>query len=102
MNARPGNATVGVLQQVASALGVSLAKVVREGAADTPESAAPPLDLPAIGRAIAELLDSVGSKVDAAVGEAVMHAMDQSGGNQSEAARLMAMDRKRFIRRLLK
>lgn len=91
-----------VLQQVASALGLSLAKVVREGGAETPVSTPRHLDLPAIGRAIAELPDSVGSKVDAAVAAAVMHAMEQSSRNQSEAARLMAMDRKRLIRPLLK
>ncbi len=65
-------------------------------------SPAPPLNLQAIGRAIVVLPNTVGSKVDAAVAAAVLHAMERCGDNESDAARLMAMDRKRLVRRLLK
>ena len=95
-------ASIGVLDRVAHTLGSTLADVVRgawqaDGAPGRPSS---PLGVPEIARAIIELPDDVGSKVDAVTSVAVLRAMEESGDNKSAAARLLGMDRKVLVRRL--
>jgi transcriptional regulator with XRE-family HTH domain len=97
--------SVAVLGRVARALGVSLVDLVRTNGAGAAGGAPIPrtlssLSLTDIGRAITELPRSAGSKIDAVISAAVLHAMKECGDNQSAAARLLGMDRKAFIRRV--
>jgi transcriptional regulator with XRE-family HTH domain len=97
--ARPSIAT---LHGLARALGSTLVELVHDASSPASEAAAPKaaIGLSEIARAIAELPASLGSKVDAAEGAAVLHAMQVMGDNQSAAARLLGMERKAFVRRL--
>jgi transcriptional regulator with XRE-family HTH domain len=104
-----GHPTIATLHRVARALGSTLVELVHDAGSAAngegtlhPRASKPsaPLALPDIARAIAELPDSVGSKVDAAESATVLHAMEISGDNQSAAARLLGMERKAFVRRL--
>jgi transcriptional regulator with XRE-family HTH domain len=104
--ARPSIAALG---RIARALGADLVDLVRgtdsgvarrSGEPGMPGS--PPLGLPQIARAIADLPASVGSKVDAAESAAVLYAMKACDDNQSAAARLLGMERKAFVRRLVR
>jgi DNA-binding NtrC family response regulator len=92
-----------VLGRVAHVLGSTLVDLVRD-AGQGPALARPAsrVGLPEIVRAITELPDNVGSKVDAAILATVRHAMEECGGNQSGAARLLGMERKAFVRRMLR
>lgn len=92
-----GLASVGDMDRVARALGTTLADVLRRPVAVEPET--PPHTLTHVGSAILSL-HVHGSKVDAAVDAAVEEAIRRTGGNQSEAARLLGMERKAFVRRL--
>jgi transcriptional regulator with XRE-family HTH domain len=97
--------SIGVLGRVAHVLGSTLVDLVRDaGQVDGPTLARPAsrVGLPEIARAITELPDKVGSKVDAAILATVRHAMEECGGNQSAAARLLGMERKAFVRRMLR
>jgi transcriptional regulator with XRE-family HTH domain len=98
---RPSIAT---LDRIAKAIGTSLADLVRGGerasTSSQPSGAAPRLGLPQIARAIAELKVHRGSKVDAAESAAILYAMSVCNDNQSAAARMLAMERKAFVRRL--
>jgi transcriptional regulator with XRE-family HTH domain len=95
-------ASIDVLDRIARALGSTLLEVIRSSkqwfGTPAPRDAGP-LALADIGRAIADLPASDGSKVDRATSAAVVHAFDASGGNQSAAARLLGMERKAFVRR---
>ncbi len=96
-------APIATLHRVARALGSTLVEVVND--AKSPSSngqsvRTASIGLPEIGRAIAELPDNLGSKVDAAESAAVVYAMKVMGDNQSAAARLLCMERKAFVRRL--
>jgi transcriptional regulator with XRE-family HTH domain len=97
--ARPPIAT---LHRVARALGSTLVEVVNDAksAGSNGSAGGPSIGLSEIGRAIAELPDNLGSKVDAAEAAAVLYAMSVMGDNQSAAARLLCMERKAFVRRL--
>jgi transcriptional regulator with XRE-family HTH domain len=103
--ARP---SIAVLHRVAAALGSTLVNLVHDasphnGSARTEQALGKnELGLPDIARAIAELPANLGSKVDAAEGAAVLYAMQVSGENQSAAARLLGMERKAFVRRLVR
>jgi transcriptional regulator with XRE-family HTH domain len=100
--ARP---SIAVLDRIARAMGSSLVDLVRTAnsvgvVAAAPTSARAHLGLSEIARAIAELPDRIGSKLDAAESAAVLHAMSVCQENQSAAARLLGMERKAFVRRL--
>lgn len=98
-------ASISVLDRVAHALGSTLAEVVRsakQGRKAAAGSGAIVLAPADIGRAIADLPRSGGSKLDIAMSAAVVHAFEVSEGNQSAAARLLGMERKAFVRRLAK
>jgi DNA-binding NtrC family response regulator len=101
--ARPSIAALG---RIARAIGVDLVDLVRgtdrAGAEPSGERASGRLGLSQIAKAIAELPTSVGSKVDAAESAAVLYAMKACGDNQSAAARLLGMERKAFVRRLVR
>jgi transcriptional regulator with XRE-family HTH domain len=103
--ARPSIAALG---RIARALGADLIDLVRRTDAGTDERGEPAmrgsvrLGLPQIAKAIADLPASVGSKVDAAESAAVLYAMKACGDNQSAAARLLGMERKAFVRRLVR
>jgi len=92
-HARP---TLAVLDRIARAMGMSLVELVLDpnGVATTR------LGLPEIARAILELPDEVGPKLDAAEAAAILVAMTACRENQSAAARLLGMERKAFTRRL--
>lgn len=92
-----GLASVGDMDRVARVLGTTLGDVVHKPVAFVSEE--PPHVLTHVGSAILAL-HVVGSKVDAAVDAAVEEAIRRTGGNQSEAARLLGMERKAFVRRL--
>jgi transcriptional regulator with XRE-family HTH domain len=98
---RPSIAT---LDRIARAIGKSLADLVRGGdkASSGPQGGGAPLrlGLPQIARAIAELSVQGGSKIDAAESAAILYAMSVCNDNQSAAARMLAMERKAFVRRL--
>ncbi|MGH7436423.1 MAG: helix-turn-helix domain-containing protein [Polyangiaceae bacterium] len=98
--------SIAVMERIARSLGSTLMEVVRDGAptvASNDTVPAPRLgQIPEIGRAIAELPASRGSKIEAAIAATVLHAMDVSGNNQSAAARLLGMERKAFVRKLAK
>jgi transcriptional regulator with XRE-family HTH domain len=96
-----GAPSVAHLQQLARVLGLSLAGLARD-ASPGRSPGPPPLGLDDIARAIVELPEGLGSKVDAAIGAAAQHALDVSAGNQSAAARVLCMDRKKFLRKLSK
>jgi transcriptional regulator with XRE-family HTH domain len=98
-------ASIGVLGRVADALNSTLVDLVRGaghvgGIADA--GPASRLGLPEIARAIVNLPDKVGSKVDAVICATVLHAMEACSDNQSAAARMLRMERKAFVRRLLR
>jgi hypothetical protein len=92
------------LDRIARAIGKSLADLVRGGdkASSGPQGGGAPLrlGLPQIARAIAELSVQGGSKIDAAESAAILYAMSVCNDNQSAAARMLAMERKAFVRRL--
>ena len=97
--------SVGALARVARALGVSLADLVSTNGAGAAVGAPIPgmlssLSLTDIGRAITELPRPVGSKIDAVISAAVLHALKECGDNQSAAARILGMERKAFVRRV--
>jgi transcriptional regulator with XRE-family HTH domain len=56
--------------------------------------------LSVIARAVLELADEVGSKLDAVESATILLAMTACSDNQSAAARLLGMERKAFTRRL--
>ncbi len=89
-----GRGSVGDMDKVARALGSTLPDVM-SGAKQRAAS-----DLSALARAIVELPEGRDSKIDRVAQAAVLHAFECSGGNQSEAARLLGMERKAFARRL--
>jgi transcriptional regulator with XRE-family HTH domain len=107
-HARP---SIAALDRIARALGSSLVQLLRsrdlasrgglEVRAATSRSREK-LGLPEIGRAIAELPVKRGSKIDAAASAAILYAMKACNENQSAAARLLAMERKAFVRRLIR
>ena len=97
--------SIAVLDRIARAMGSTLTDVVRNPSLDghaaiARDTAGPRLGLRDIARAIAELPDQRGSKLDATACAAVLHAMNVCSGNQSAAARLLGMERKAFVRRL--
>jgi transcriptional regulator with XRE-family HTH domain len=91
--ARP---TIAVLDRIARAMGMSLVDLVL----DPKGMATTPLGLREIARAILQLPDELGPKLDAAEAAAIFVAMTACHENQSAAARLLWMDRKAFARRL--
>jgi transcriptional regulator with XRE-family HTH domain len=91
--ARP---TIAVLDRIARAMGMSLVELVL----DPNRAAKARLGLAEIARAILELPDDVGPKLEAVEAAAVLVAMTACEENQSAAARLLGMDRKAFVRRL--
>jgi transcriptional regulator with XRE-family HTH domain len=91
--ARP---TIAVLDRIARAMGMTLVDLVL----DPKGMATTPLGLCDIARAILQLPDEVGPKLDAAEAAAILVAMTACHENQSAAARLLGMDRKAFARRL--
>ncbi len=85
-----------MLDRIARALGMSLVELVL----DPNGMAAPRLGVAGIARAILELPDAVGSKIDVVETATVLVALTCCQENQSAAARLLGMDRKAFVRRL--
>jgi transcriptional regulator with XRE-family HTH domain len=92
--ARP---TIAVLDRIARALGMSLVDLVLD---PNGVATARRLGLPEIARAILELPDEVGPKLEVVEAATVLVAMTACSENQSAAARLLGMDRKAFVRRL--
>jgi transcriptional regulator with XRE-family HTH domain len=92
-NARP---TLAVLDRIARALGMSLVDLVL----DPHGVASARLGLPEIARAVLELPDDVGPKLDAVEAATILVAMTACRENQSAAARLLGMERKAFARKL--
>jgi transcriptional regulator with XRE-family HTH domain len=94
--------SVGSIQRVAGALGTTLLDVIRQLAQPAPkqqtDTEAPRLS--DIADAILRLQVD-GSKEDAVVGAMVDAAMKACDNNQSASARLLGMERKAFVRRLL-
>ena len=92
--ARP---TLAVLDRIARAMGMSLVDLVLDpdGVATTTR-----LGLREIARAVLELPDEVGSKLEVVEAATILVAMTACRENQSAAARLLGMDRKAFVRRL--
>lgn len=94
-----GLASVEEMDRVARVLGTKLVALLR--APQVAPVKTPPHWLTHVGSAILSL-PGPGSKVDAAVNAAVLEAIRRTGDNQSEAARLLGMERKAFVRRLLR
>jgi transcriptional regulator with XRE-family HTH domain len=89
-------ATVAVLDRIARVLGMRLVDLVL----DPVDAANPPIGLSGIARAVLELPDHVGPKLDAVEAVTILVAMTACSENQSAAARLLGMERKAFTRRL--
>ena len=93
--ARP---SLGTLGAIANQLETSVSELIRGVQAADRE-----VDLPArldrMARAIVELPEAVGDKLDAAELAIVRHAMFVCGGNKSAAARLLGLERKALMRR---
>jgi transcriptional regulator with XRE-family HTH domain len=92
-SARP---TIAVLDRIARAMGMSLVELVL----DANGGATTRLGLREIARAVLELPDEIGPKLDAVEAAAILVAMTACRENQSAAARLLGMERKAFVRRL--
>jgi transcriptional regulator with XRE-family HTH domain len=93
--ARPSLATLGA---IAGGLDSSVSGLIRDvQAAD--RKADLPARLERIARAIVDLPDAVGDKIDAAELAIVRHAMFVCNGNKSAAARLLGLERKALMRR---
>ena len=96
--------SVRLLDQLARQLGTSLADLMRL----RPGGRAParPGDLRAaleqVGRQIAELPVGVGNKIDAAGAAAALYAVRACGGNHSAAARVLGIERKAPVRRVVR
>jgi transcriptional regulator with XRE-family HTH domain len=88
--------TVVVLDRIARALGIRLIDLVL----DPQDAENPLLGLSGIARAVLDLPDDVGPKLDAVEAATVLAAMTACCENQSAAARLLGMERKAFTRRL--
>jgi transcriptional regulator with XRE-family HTH domain len=99
-----GDASIAVLQRLASAVGESLIEVIRRSRAGGLKAdggvPARPSGVEDLARAVVALPPSVGSKIDAVASAAVLHAMAVCHDNQSAASRLLGMERKAFVRRL--
>lgn len=92
--ARP---SIAVFDRIAHAVGSTLADLVVV-ASEAPEAR---LGLDDIARAIVELPNEVGPKIDVVEAATVLFALSVCNENQSAAARLLGMDRKAFVRRLM-
>jgi transcriptional regulator with XRE-family HTH domain len=87
--------TLAVLHRISRALGVPLAELVLRTNGNPRR-----LDVVDIARAILQLPDALGSKVDAVEAAVILEALDACSENQSAAARLLGMERKAFVRKL--
>jgi transcriptional regulator with XRE-family HTH domain len=101
-----GRPSLSTLAKLAAPLHVSVTDLVKTAANPPPPPAPKTIpsptglaDVVSIGRAIAQLPDRVGDKLDAVEEAAVRHAMDVCGENQSHAARLLGIERKALARR---
>ena len=96
--ARP---SVAVLDRIARALGMTLVDLVVNQQAAAPARGVPRrLGISDIARAILDLPEAVGSKIDVVQHATVLVAMSACQENQSAAARMLGMERKAFARKL--
>jgi transcriptional regulator with XRE-family HTH domain len=94
--------SLGTLGAIAQRLDRSVSELIKE--AQQGGLAERNVDLPTrldrIARAIVELPEDVGPKLDAVEAAVVRHAMFICGGNKSSAARLLGLERKALMRRV--
>jgi transcriptional regulator with XRE-family HTH domain len=87
--------SIAVLDRIARALSMSLVELVLGS-----NGAGPRLGVSEIARAILELPEAMGSKIDVVEETTVLVALNACQENQSAAARLLGMERKAFVRKL--